>query len=89
LGSIAALANANLGLVEDLFIVTAISTGLYAVRFSRDGRWVFVVIDDYLPCVRVSDSSTGDDSEELIPAFAISQDDGELYISLIEKVLIP
>jgi calpain-type cysteine protease DEK1 len=81
LGSIAALSTKP-GLIKDLFITYSIQHGIFAVRFSRNGRWTFWIVDDYLPCVL---SKRPETMNKPVPAYATSKDDGELYVSFIEK----
>lgn len=51
--------------------------GAYVVRLFLEGRWHFVVVDDFVPC----DSSTGE------PLTMLSGTSNELYPTLIEKAL--
>lgn len=51
--------------------------GVYAVKLFLDGQWVFSVVDDFIPC----DEDTG------APLSAVSSSSGEIYCTILEKVL--
>ena len=56
--------------------------GVFRFRFWRFGKWVEVVVDDFLPCV-VDGSGPDDETVELL--FTHSSSKGEFWGSLLEK----
>lgn len=51
--------------------------GAYSVKLFMDGEWLFTVVDDFIPC----DEETGE------PIACVSGTQGEIYCSILEKVL--
>jgi calpain, invertebrate len=47
--------------------------GIYVFRFFKDFKWIYVIIDDRIPCVDKS------------PVFSRCKDPTETWVSLIEK----
>ena len=50
--------------------------GIFTCRFFKDNTWVYVVVDDRIPCY---------DNNEGTPVFARCRDNDELWVPLIEK----
>lgn len=48
--------------------------GIYTIKYSKNGIWVYVHIDDYLPCDRAGK-----------PIYARSPDPNEMWVALLEK----
>eukprot|EP01112_Ceratiomyxa_fruticulosa_P012898 TRINITY_DN3595_c0_g1_i7.p1 TRINITY_DN3595_c0_g1~~TRINITY_DN3595_c0_g1_i7.p1 ORF type:complete len:933 (-),score=213.16 TRINITY_DN3595_c0_g1_i7:288-3086(-) len=66
-------------IIQDIFVASDVSKGVYAVRYWKDGEWKYVVIDDYVPTTMTTLT------KRLVPAFAYSPDDVTLWLSLLEK----
>lgn len=62
-------------LLENLIVSSHPEKGFYQFQFYKEGKWVTVTVDDYLPC----EGPTG------FPVYAKSKDYDELWVSLIEK----
>jgi len=68
----------GLGLVDKLFVSKDhFDKGLVGLRFFKEGQWVDVAIDTYLPCNM--------DYRAPMPVFARNKDPTEFWMSLLEK----
>eukprot|EP00927_Polykrikos_kofoidii_P075699 TRINITY_DN720_c0_g2_i1.p1 TRINITY_DN720_c0_g2~~TRINITY_DN720_c0_g2_i1.p1 ORF type:complete len:838 (-),score=214.84 TRINITY_DN720_c0_g2_i1:45-2558(-) len=59
---------------KKLFVKYDFEVGVFGVRFCRDGEWVYVIIDDYLPVT---------DEGSLL--YASARDEQEVWLPLLEK----
>mmetsp|Transcript_12457 Transcript_12457/g.1865 ORF Transcript_12457/g.1865 Transcript_12457/m.1865 type:complete len:86 (+) Transcript_12457:307-564(+) len=76
LSAIAALANWPKR-IEDIFSNDEHNEwGVYAIKICKNGEWVVLLVDDYLPCGYSGKS----------PAFARAEGD-ELWVMILEKAL--
>ena len=71
---------ANQMLIEDLIVEDCFDVGIVGVKFFKEGRWITVIVDYMLPCVRVG--------EKWQPVFCHPPDDShekELWCCYMEK----
>jgi calpain-15 len=63
------------GFIENLFVTKENAYGFYSVKVCRDGVWKNIIVDDYIPC--------GKDSNTLCFSQTLG---GEVWVSVLEKV---
>jgi len=78
LGALAVVAASSHNYVKDIFVEADPERGYYVCKFFKNGEWVYVHIDDRLPC-RVTRAGG------VYLCFASCRDEGEFWVPLVEK----
>jgi len=78
LGALAVVAASSHNYVKDIFVEADPERGYYVCKFFKNGEWVYVHIDDRLPC-RVTRVGG------VYLCFASCRDEGEFWVPLVEK----
>eukprot|EP01123_Difflugia_compressa_P014237 TRINITY_DN716_c0_g1_i1.p1 TRINITY_DN716_c0_g1~~TRINITY_DN716_c0_g1_i1.p1 ORF type:complete len:717 (+),score=139.55 TRINITY_DN716_c0_g1_i1:3-2153(+) len=74
LSALSVLASRGTSALQDLFVAVHPAEGFVQCKFFKNNKWVFVTIDDRIPC-----------NEEGLPCFGRCKDPNELWVPLIEK----
>eukprot|EP01130_Rhizamoeba_saxonica_P016287 TRINITY_DN7499_c0_g1_i1.p1 TRINITY_DN7499_c0_g1~~TRINITY_DN7499_c0_g1_i1.p1 ORF type:complete len:1144 (-),score=258.70 TRINITY_DN7499_c0_g1_i1:25-3456(-) len=74
LSALSVLAQNGTEEIQGLFVSSHAEQGFYQCRFFKDGVWIIVTIDDYIPCNRNGR-----------PAFASCRDTNEFWVPILEK----
>lgn len=79
LSALGVLAGSRPDAIQNLFVAYDISAGVYGIRFWKDGRWTYVIIDDYVPTTLTTQT------KRVVPAYAYCSSDALLWVPLVEK----